>query len=665
MLVHDTGAGAGALAAAPAADPAAGDGQGYLLFVHKQMLMSDDICAVADGADLWRLARMIEEVVLRGRSLGQPMADPLAIAQAAGVEPAHHLTGDAPPKLVRAARQRLALAQLASVDRLCEAATLSIDVVVEIDLNYDIAATVAAEHISLVSELSEKAQQAWSDQLSSLGYYIGLKELKYLARASVAEEVVEEADRTANPTMQLITLIKGCLGACVDPVQQLPGDAAPKLLRAAQQRLATAGLANPRLAAGQEATILAEHFTKDIADKVALEHILLGDRLAEQAKVTRGGRFAPLAAEARQHFRPPPPTLATLGDKRQATGFLIEGIPDSKLDGVYRKTDEDGLGFPMFFKPMDPDPGHCTDGVHCYYHNGTRSYDRGSSHEPEEGNPRGWWFSSDGCHQGYNEVSVDTDQENIQRILDLIERTSQREDQLSAVKCRSHRFYQMYRLPQPQDDSGSLPTGTLTARFTKMPTEADINGDCWGPVTVTRLPTEASLIEAEQRHKAASEAVNAAHSALARTQLDNVQSISVYGHPIEALNGIYYKRPAASAGQPHKEASETETGLAGMHHNHYSDLVDWPLLQNDSGSICYRDERMGQWCLRDKVGLRLATIDAPEGPLPIGNHEWACARVQMKMSTVVSNDDYAVVRAPWTTQRLRVSIDRREPVDGA
>ena len=61
------------------------------------MLMSDDICAVADGEDLWRLARMIEEAVLRGRSLGQPIADPLAIAQAAGVEPAHHLTGDAPP----------------------------------------------------------------------------------------------------------------------------------------------------------------------------------------------------------------------------------------------------------------------------------------------------------------------------------------------------------------------------------------------------------------------------------------------------------------------------------------------------------------------------------------------------------------------------------------
>ena len=83
--------------------------------------------------------------------------------------------------------------------------------------------------------------------------------------------------------MELITLIKEFLAARVDPIQQLPGDAASKLLRAAQQRLAIAGLINPRLGAGQEATILAEHFTKDIADNVAR-------RIAKMVLLCRGRR---------------------------------------------------------------------------------------------------------------------------------------------------------------------------------------------------------------------------------------------------------------------------------------------------------------------------------------------------------------------------------------
>ena len=90
----------------------------------------------------------------------------------------------------------------------------------------------------------------------------------------------------------------------------MPADAPPTILLAAQRRLAIAGIGSARLGAG---SIL----PSDVAEMVAF-HVRGFDHVAEAAKVEEHGEEA---AAARLQFRPP---LPAAGQKPEATGFQLE-----------------------------------------------------------------------------------------------------------------------------------------------------------------------------------------------------------------------------------------------------------------------------------------------------------------------------------------------------
>ena len=117
----------------------------------------------------------------------------------------------------------------------------------------------------------------------------------------------------------------------------LPADAPPTILLAAQRRLAIAELGSARLGAG---SIL----LSDVAEMVAF-HIRGFDHGAEAAKVEEHGEQA---AAARLQFRPP---LPAAGEKPEATGFLLEGHPQAAYEGVYRLHSEH-KGWPVLKNAM-------------------------------------------------------------------------------------------------------------------------------------------------------------------------------------------------------------------------------------------------------------------------------------------------------------------------
>jgi len=134
----------------------------------------------------------------------------------------------------------------------------------------------------------------------------------------------------------------------------LPADAPPTTLLAAQQRLALAALGHERL--GAEGRVLF-----DLAGIIG-PYVRGFDHFAEQAKVENQGYFGEEAAAARLQFRPP---LPAAGERPEATGFLLEGH-STRVDGVYTlhsEEEEDGwpvlknaLGVKATVNPQNDEP---------------------------------------------------------------------------------------------------------------------------------------------------------------------------------------------------------------------------------------------------------------------------------------------------------------------
>ena len=101
----------------------------------------------------------------------------------------------------------------------------------------------------------------------------------------------------------------------------------PTLLRVAQQRLAIAGLGSARLGA-------ASALSSDLAGLVAF-YMRGFDHDAEGEKLKTYGTYS---RPARLQFRPA--VLPAAGQVPEATGFLLQGHPRPKYNGVYRLHDE-------------------------------------------------------------------------------------------------------------------------------------------------------------------------------------------------------------------------------------------------------------------------------------------------------------------------------------
>ena len=142
---------------------------------------------------------------------------------------------------------------------------------------------------------------------------------------------------------------------------------------------------------------------------------------------------------------------------------------------------------------------------------------------------------------------------------------------------------------------GPLPVGARTWQVSPKDVDED-----WEEHTlaVTLLRTEAEVTAAEQRIRAAFEAVEASKAALATAQLES-KTVSIEGHPTVSYNGLY---------------------------THNSTHEGWPVLKNAKGIYCYRFRQANKWMLTDTAdfvtGMATANITAREGPLPVGANTW-------------------------------------------
>ena len=258
------------------------------------------------------------------------------------------------------------------------------------------------------------------------------------------------------------------------------------------------------------------------------------------------------AARARLQFRPR--TLPAPGAKPQATGFLLEGCSAYNYDGVYRLVSEDG-------------------------------------------NDVGGWYSRE--HEGWPVFKSDKD-----------------------IYCFRYKPEDSWRFSHQFDPDTGKCCATIVAKEGPLPVgvrtwHCAAGNDGWenGTLTTTLLSTEAEVLAAERRTKAAWEAAQAANAVLATEQVEQA-SLSIEGHPNSHYDGVY------TLDSSHK---------------------GWPVLKNARGMFCYRHRPTGSWRLfhrfhheyigpspgpgrhfTEHVANNAAHIHALDGLLPVGAHIWQC-----------------------------------------
>ena len=95
--------------------------------------------------------------------------------------------------------------------------------------------------------------------------------------------------------------------------------------------------------------------------------------------------------------------------------------------------------------------------------------------------------------------------------------------------------------------------------------------------------------------------VEAAKAGRALAQVQQVQGVSISGHPNSDFDGVY---------------------------KHDSTHEGWPVLKSAKGKFCFRHTPRGQWLLRGEFKPDSDTCNAhfetAEGPLPVGSETWQC-----------------------------------------
>ena len=121
-------------------------------------------------------------------------------------------------------------------------------------------------------------------------------------------------------------------------------------------------------------------------------------------------------------------------------------------------------------------------------------------------------------------------------------------------------------------------------------------------LAVTLLPTEAEVLVAERRFKAALEAEQVPKAAAARAQLTGVRSVTVYECPHAECNGTFER---------------------------LTDVDGWPRFRNGQGQLLFYHAKGQQWVIHsvftEEFGVVAASIDARDGLLPTGEEaRWLC-----------------------------------------
>lgn len=457
-----------------------------------------------------------------------------------------------------------------------------------------------------------------------------------------------------------------------------PGRIPATLLRAAQQRLAIAGLATARLGS-------ASALSSDIAGMVAF-YIRGFDHDTEQQKIDDYGHGA---HRARRQFCPA--LLPGAGQMPEATGFLLQGHPSRKCNGVYRLHGE-REGWPVLKNTHDNYCYHTErphgieywalsdslpkkgDDLHFYYLSTFYQIEFSDAGELPVG-PNLWQLHPDG--DDYDDEYPEEQMLTV-TVLRAEAAVTAAETQLKELLQAEQAPKAALAVKQLQHVAGLLVEGNLErgfdgvylynstcegwpvmkkakggfyfyrdcisdnwalSEFFPSDSEADIHihalegaipvgahtwrvfnedeeGIEWEDhtLTVTLLPTSAEVTAAEQRSNAAFQAVQAPMIAAVCAQLENVHGVIVEGHP-------------------------SNVRINGIYTQH-SKCDGWPVLKSEEGMYCCRYPWDSSWCIahdrdsyytgetiiasiRDKqVGHAIEST----GRLPTGSYSWTCLR---------------------------------------